>query len=120
MHGGVIAAVMSFVLLGCAALAAASPEAPAKLPSRTFSNVTRTVLACMETDSRKRYGTVYTRDPGNPNSGMTETHYLGLTRLSFVFDPAGATVTYAIVHKPLLASDSQVWDGIRDAIKTCS
>jgi hypothetical protein len=51
---------------------------------------------------------------------MTETHYLGLTKLSFVIDPAAATVTYTIVHKPLVASNGQVWDGIRDAIKACS
>lgn len=120
MRGEVIAAVIGFVLLGCPATAASSPEAPAKLPSRTFSKVTPAILACMQTNSRKRYGTVYTPEPGNPDKGVTETHYLGLTRLSFAFDRAAAIVTYAIVHKPLFASNDQVWDGIRDAIKACS
>jgi hypothetical protein len=120
MRGEVIATVMGFILLGCPALAASSADAPAKRLSRTFSNITPAILACTQTNSRKRYGTTYTPDPGTPNSGMTETHYLGLTKLSFVIDPAAATVTYTIVHKPLIASNTQVWDGIRDAIKACS
>ena len=120
MRGDVIATAMGFVLICGPALPASSPKGPAKLPSRTFSNITSAMLACMERNSRKRYGTVYTPDPGNPNKGVSETHYLGLTRLSFVFDPVAATVTYGIVRKPLLAADTQVWDGIRDAIKACS
>jgi hypothetical protein len=120
MRNAVAVGAMGLVLLGCPAWPASSAESPAKLPSRTFSPVTPAILACMETNSRRKYGTVYTPDAGNPNKGMTETHYLGLTRLAFVFDPAAATVTYAIVHKPLFASDDQVWNGIRDAIKVCS
>jgi hypothetical protein len=114
-----VAAAMGFTL-GCPAWGAPVGDAPPKLPSRTFFNITPTILACTQTNSRKRYGTTYTPEPGNPKSGMTETHYLGLTKLSFVIDPAAATVTYTIVHKPLVASNGQVWDGIRDAIKACS
>ena len=118
MRAGFIPTVMSLVLTGGLAPAAASP--PKTLASRTFDAVTPAKMACMETNSRKRYGTVYTPDPNSPNNGMTETHYLGLTKLSFVFDPVGATITYTIVHKPVFASNDQVWNGIRDAIKACS
>ncbi len=74
----------------------------------------------METNSRKKYGTTYTFDASHPGNGVSETHYYGLTRLSFVFDPAVGAITYTILHKPPLASTGQIWDGVRDAIKACS
>jgi hypothetical protein len=63
---------------------------------------------------------VYTISANSPNSGVSETHYYGTTKLSYVFDPAGATIAYTIVKKPALASETQVWDGVGAAIKACA
>ena len=94
--------------------------APTSVRTRTFSDVTPAILSCMRERSRKQHGTTFVRDPNNPNSGTSETHYYGLTRLSYAFDPALAAVTYTILQKPGLASNGQVWDGVRAAIKACS
>lgn len=74
----------------------------------------------MQDRSRKEHGTTYAPDPVNPNNGTSDTHYYGLTRLSYAFDPAASTVTYTILQKPGLASNGQIWDGVRAAIKACS
>jgi hypothetical protein len=100
-----------------AAPPAATPTGP---PARTFSNVTAATLACVADRSRKQHGTVYTPDAKNPNIVTSETRYFGLTRILYAFDPSARAVTYTILQKPGLASYSQVWDGIRDAIKACS
>jgi hypothetical protein len=120
MRGRFILAMIGLVLAAGAALAAPASEKPTNPSVRTYPNITPAILTCMAARSRKKYGTVYTPDSTTPTIGISETHYYGLTRLSFVFDAAGATMTYTILHKPTLASNSQVWDGVRDAIKACS
>ena len=120
MRGCLIPAAMGLALAAGPAPATPSAESPAKAPARTFSNVTQAILACMENNSRKKYGTAYVFDAGHPGNGVSETHYYGLTRLSFIFDPTAGTVTYTILHKPGIASDGQVWNGIGKAIKACS
>src|SRR5579859_5421970 len=89
-------------------------------PARTYTGVTQAILTCVRDNSRKSHGTVYTGDPTNPNRVTSETHYFGLTRIVYDFDPSARTVTYRILRKPGLASYGDVWDGIRDALRACS
>jgi hypothetical protein len=120
MRGCLIPAAMGLALAAGPAPATLSSDAPTHPPARTFSNVNPAILICMQDRSRKKYGTIYRPDANNPNIGTSETHYYGVTLLSFVFDPAGATITYTILRKPGLASNGQVWDGIGKEIKACS
>lgn len=115
-----ILAATSLALPAGSALATPAGAPSMSPPARTFSNVTAATLACVADRSRKQHGTVYTHDAKNPNIVTSETHYFGLTRVVYAFDPAAAAVTYTILQKPGLASYGQVWDGIRDAIKACS
>jgi hypothetical protein len=115
MRFGITLWVASLVL-SCPAWATSSGAAP----TRTYSGVTQAILACMRDNSRKKHGTVYIADASNPNNGTSETHYYGLTRLSYAFDPTRGAVTYTILQKPGLASYGQVWDGINAAIRACS
>src|SRR5579859_848622 len=100
--------------------AMSAPRGASMAPSRTFANITAATLVCVADRSRKQHGTVYIADPRNPNIVTSETHYFGLTRIVYDFDPPARTVTYRILQKPGLASYGQVWDGIRDAIAACS
>ena len=116
MRFGITLSVVSLALMSGPAWATSSGEPPA----RTYSGVTKTILACMRDNSVKKHGTVYIADASNPNNGMSVTHYYGLTRLSYAFDPTRGAVTYTILQKPGLASYGQVWNGISAAIKACS
>jgi hypothetical protein len=116
MRFGIALSVVSLALMSGPTRATSSGEPP----TRTYSGVTQAVLTCVRDNSRRQHGTVYTRDPNNPNNGESETHYYGLTRLLYAFDPAQATITYTILHKPAIASTGQVWNGISAAIKACS
>jgi hypothetical protein len=115
-----IALAATSLLLASATGAAAPGERPSDETNRSFSNVSAETLRCMEESSRKQHGTVYRRDVKNPNIVTSETHYFGLTRIVSDFDPQAETVTYRILQKPGLASYSQVWDGVREAIRACS
>jgi hypothetical protein len=116
MRFGITLWVVSLALMSGPTWATSSGEPPA----RTYSGVTQAILTCMRDNSRKKHGTVYIADANNPNNGKSETHYYGLTRLSYAFDPSRGAVTYTILQKPGLASYGQVWDGISAAIRACS
>jgi hypothetical protein len=112
---------VSLLLVGSAlALAPAPAISAGNPPSRSFTNVTPSILACMKENSIKKHGTKYIVDATNPNNGVSETHYYGLTRLSYAFDVDHGTVTYTVLQKPGLASYGQIWNGISAAIKACS
>ena len=120
MRLSVTVATASLLVGAGATVARPGGGAAASPPARTFANVTAATLACVEDRSRAQHGTVYTRDARNPNIVTSETHYFGLTRIVYDFDPSVSRVTYRILQKPGMASYGQVWDGIRDAIKACS
>jgi hypothetical protein len=114
MRFGITLWVVSLALMSGPTWAAGEP------PTRTYSRVTQAILTCMRDNSQKKHGTVYIADANNPNNGTSETHYYGLTRLSYAFDPSRGAVTYTILHKPAIAANGQIWDGISAAIKACS
>jgi hypothetical protein len=84
--------------------------------SKSWSGVTESIFACVKTTSQKQHGTVY--EPPNADSGTATTKTpVGTVKLSFVL--ANETLTYTIQSKPIIVSESQIWNGIDETIKGC-
>jgi hypothetical protein len=88
------------------------------MSSRSFGNVTQAVWECVKAASIKDHQAVY--DPSDGDQGTVSTPtVVGTVVLTFVFDPATASVSYTIKDKPLLVPESAMWDGIQQSFDGC-
>ena len=87
--------------------------------SQTYNNVTAAILACVETTSNKEHGTVYA-PPSPATAGTATTHtVVGTVALSFSLDTTNNSLTYSILSKPGIVSDSEIWNGGEGTLKSC-
>ncbi|GAB5525484.1 MAG: hypothetical protein Roseis2KO_33560 [Roseivirga sp.] len=87
--------------------------------SRTFGGVTTAVWQCLKTTSEKEHGTIYAPAGADQGTATTDT-VVGTVELSYNYDAQKDSVTYKVVKKPFIVSDSQIWNGIQDTIDHCS
>jgi hypothetical protein len=85
--------------------------------SKTWNGVTESIFDCVKAESEREHGTKY--DPPNGDQGTATTSTpVGDVVLRFDLQPSGA-LTYTILKKPFLVSESQIWDGIADGLNAC-
>lgn len=87
--------------------------------SRTFGGVTTAVWQCLKTTSEKEHGTIYAPAGADQGTATTDT-VVGTVELSYDYNAQKDSVTYKVVKKPFIVSDSQIWNGIQDTIDHCS
>jgi len=84
--------------------------------SKTWNGVTESIFDCVKATSNSQHGTVYNPSDGDQGTATTSTP-VGDVVLSF--NLANGSLTYTIQKKPLIVSDSQIWDGISETLNTC-
>jgi hypothetical protein len=86
--------------------------------SKRFSGVSKSVHDCVKRNGVSEHGTVYNPKDGDKGTGETST-MVGTVKVGFELNPADESVTYVIIEKPFLVSDTQIFDGIAGAISAC-
>ena len=86
--------------------------------SKVFYGVTPSVFACVKTTSQQQHGTVYDPPDGNQGTAITQTS-TWTVKLAFNFDPGSDQITYTILYKTWIITDSEIWSGIGDTINGC-
>ena len=86
--------------------------------SKTYSNVTEEIFACVKATSSKAHGTVYDPPTGNKGTATTDT-VVGKVKVGFDLNTDSNEITYTLIHKPVLAPEHDIWNGIEDAINGC-
>jgi hypothetical protein len=86
--------------------------------SKRFAGVTKSVHDCVKRNGVSEHGTVYNPKDGDKGTGETST-MVGTVKVGFELNPADESVTYVIIAKPFLVSDTQIFDGIAGAINAC-
>ena len=88
------------------------------MSSKTFSQITPDVWACIKAASIKEHSTVY--DPPTTDEGTATTDTIvGKVVLQFVFDSDAETLTYTIQSKPFLVPEGQLWSGVEASVQAC-
>jgi hypothetical protein len=85
--------------------------------SKTWNGVTESIFDCVKANSQRDHGTTYDPPDGDHGTSTTST-VVGDVVLTFDLQASGA-LTYTIDKKPMLVSESQIWDGISDSINAC-
>ena len=86
---------------------------------QTFNNVTPAIFDCVKQSSGKEHGTVYDPPSGNKGTATTKT-VVGTIVVSFDLNPAAGSITYCIVSKPWIVTDSEIFNGVASSISACS
>lgn len=87
--------------------------------SRTFGGVNTAVWQCLKSTSEKEHGTIYAPAGADQGTATTDT-VVGTVELSYNYNAQKDSVSYSIVKKPFIVSDSQIWNGIQETIDHCS
>jgi hypothetical protein len=85
---------------------------------QTFDGVTPAVFACVKQQSAQQHGTVYAPPDASTGTATTDTP-VGTVVVSFDLDTATVAITYCIVKKPFLVTESEIWNGIQSTINAC-
>ena len=86
--------------------------------SKIFYGVTPAVFACVKTTSNEQHGTVYA--PPDANQGIaTTSNSVWTVKLTFSFDSATEELSYTIVYKSWIVTETEIWNGIGDTINGC-
>jgi hypothetical protein len=107
--------IASLAALGALVL---SMQAASAADSKRFSGVSKSIHDCVKRNGASEHGTVY--DPKDGDKGIGETATMvGKVKVSFELNAADSSVVYVIISKPFIVSDTQIFDGIADAINAC-
>jgi hypothetical protein len=86
------------------------------MASKCWEHVTQEIFECVKAKSKREHGTVY--EPPNGDSGISKTE-TSVGKIVLKFDLSGEKLCYAIVEKPWIVTEGEIWDGIESAIDSC-
>jgi hypothetical protein len=89
------------------------------MSSKTFQGVNQDCWNCVQQSSIKQHGTVYDPPPPATQGVSTTSTPVGDVKLSFNYQSAQQSVSYAILSKPFIVTESEIWNGIESSIKSC-
>lgn len=84
--------------------------------SHSWEGISEQIFECVKAKSKKEHGTVY--EPPNGDSGIAKTETT-VGKVVLKFNLSGEKLSYAIVEKPWIVTESEIWDGIGDTIDSC-